>query len=100
MINYNTQRMHTTGKNIQKNGQQVQSDLQLLWSLYQTDMQCGFPIYTSSLLSFMDRCKNASHALAQNRIDIGTQLDRAATAAEQTDTGMQRMFMHDERMMP
>lgn len=99
MISYNTKLMHKAGADMQKNGQQLQSDFQLFWSLYQTDMQCGFPTFTSPLISFMDRCKNASHALAQNRIDLGTQLNRSATAAEQTDTGMQQMFIHDERMM-
>lgn len=92
MINYNTASMHAVGKTIQSNGQELQSDLQQFWSLYQVDMDSGFPAYVSLLTAFMNHCKGASNALARNRSDIGTKLDQAATAAEEEEASIRRMF--------
>jgi hypothetical protein len=95
-LNYNTQSMHSTAKTIQSNGHEWQGDLHNLWSLYQTDMYGAFPELASHLTAFMDLCKGPSLSLAQNRTDLGTKLDKAATAAEQTDTKVGTGF----RMMP
>lgn len=94
MIHYNTENMHTVAKTIQSNGQKLQGDLQNLWSFYQMDMDMhgAFPAFTSHLTAFMTLSKGASLSLAQNRIDIGTKLDQAATAAEQTDANLRTRF--------
>lgn len=93
MINYDTASMHATGKTIQGNGHELQTDLQQFWSWYQTDMNAGFPALTSCLTDFMNLCKGASSALAQNRVDIGTTLDQAATAAEQEEAKLRQSFI-------
>ena len=90
---YNTQSMHTVARTIQSNGQELQGHLQNLWSLYQMDMPGAFPAFASHLTDFMGLCKGPSLSLAQNRIDIGTKLDQAATAAEQTESTVRTGFM-------
>jgi uncharacterized protein YukE len=100
MINYDTASMHATGKTIQSNGHELQSNLQQFWSFYQTDMNGGFPAFTSCLTDFMDLCQGASSALAQNRVDIGTTLDQAATAAEQEEAKLRQSFIQAHTRMP
>lgn len=92
MIHYNTQSMHTAGKAIQSNGQELQSDFQSFWSLYQTDTNGTFATFASCLTAFMNLCQKSSYMLAQNRSSIGAKLDQAATAAEQNEIQLRRTF--------
>lgn len=92
MINYNTDSMHTVGKTLQSNGTDMQSNLQSFWSFYQSDLSGTLHTFATSLTDFMHLCQDATKALAQNRIDIGTQLDKAATAAEQDEVQIRKMF--------
>jgi len=91
---YNTQQMHTVAKTIQNNGHSFHDLLQSIWSFYQPDMQGAFPEFASHLTDFMNLCKGPSLSLAQNRIDIGTKLDQAATSAEQTESTVRTGFTH------
>ncbi|SRR5579875_3363302 len=91
---YNTQMMHTVAKTIQSNGQELHQCLQDMWLEYPIDMQGAFPAFASHLTAFMDLCKGPSLSLAQNRIDLGTKLDQAATAAEKTESTLRTGFTH------
>lgn len=84
-MQFNAQSMHTVAKTIQSNGHAFHDLLQSIWSYYQPDMQGAFPEFASHLTDFMNLCKAPSLSLAQNRVDLGTKLDQAATAATQTD---------------
>lgn len=91
-IHYNTGMMHSTATTIQSNGKEFHGFLQNVWSSYQTNMQGAFPEFASHLTAFMDLCKGPSLSLAQNRIDLGTKLGQAATAAEQLETDIKAGF--------
>lgn len=92
MINYNTASMHSVGKSIHDNGKEMQSNLQTFWSYYHSDIAGTFPAFASSLTEFQACCKDATNMLAQDRIDLGTKLDQAATAAEQDERQLRKMF--------
>lgn len=96
MINYNTESMHTAGKAIQDNGKELQSNLQTFWSNYQKDMTGTFTTFAATLTTFMNRCQDATRSLAQNRIDIGTKLDQAATAVDVAESRIRQQYR--ERM--
>jgi hypothetical protein len=98
-VNYHTDKMRGTAQTIQLSGTDFQAALQHFWTAYQTNLSGmgKLPTMVACLSGWMTQIQHPLDLLAQNRVDLGTKLDQAATAVEQLEERYRQIYRGGRR---